>query len=255
MQGFKGNKTLLPLRPGRDPFYGKRPILLHALSNLPPGPQAVVVNYRSDEIKAATASRNLTYCHQPELNGTGGAILAAQAFVESQTTQNLIITMGDVPFIKPTTYRRLIAGLEQHHLVVLGFCPIDKKQYGVLEIRDGQVQKIVEWKYWKDFEPGQQKALTVCNSGIYAARRPDFIRYLKILATRPQTVVKERNGQMIEIEEYFITDIVEYMNEDGLRVGYALAEDENETMGVDDLAALNQAQSLYPTISKMDEGR
>jgi len=35
------------------------------------------------------------------------------------------------------------------------------------------------------------------------------------------------------------------MHDDGLSVGYILAEDEEEVMGVDDLAALTRAQEIY----------
>ena len=35
------------------------------------------------------------------------------------------------------------------------------------------------------------------------------------------------------------------MHDDGLSVGYFLAEDEEEVMGVDDLAALLRAQEIY----------
>ena len=35
------------------------------------------------------------------------------------------------------------------------------------------------------------------------------------------------------------------MFQDGLRVGYTIAPDENEVMGVDDLPSLKKAQALY----------
>jgi len=46
MEGFEGNKTLLPLVPEKSPFEGKQPILLHILNSLPVGPRAVVVNHK-----------------------------------------------------------------------------------------------------------------------------------------------------------------------------------------------------------------
>ena len=35
------------------------------------------------------------------------------------------------------------------------------------------------------------------------------------------------------------------MNHDGLKVGYMVAENEDEVMGVDDLASLKKAQKLF----------
>jgi len=248
MKMYDGNKTLLPLIPGSSSFEGQKPILIHILSTLPPGPQAVIVNYKSEDVKNASQAFDLTYCHQPELNGTGGALLAARDFLDSQSSENVLITMGDVPFVHADTYIKLVNKLDEHHLVVLGFQPKDKKQYGVLEIRENRVEKITEAKYWMKYPKEKQASLTICNSGIYAARLETLRRFLPVLASRPQIVRKERRGVMTDIREYFITDIVEYMNADGLSVGCSLTENEAETMGVDDPAALEKARKYYREI-------
>jgi len=66
-----------------------------------------------------------------------------------------------------------------------------------------------------------------------------------VLASRPHLVEKEVNGRLSSAKEYFITDLIEYMHDGGLSVGYILAEDEEEVMGVDDLSALKRAQKIY----------
>ncbi len=218
---------------------------MHILRRLPPGPKAVVVNYKKEDIFDATRTLDLVYCEQPSLNGTGGALLAAKDFIKDVAGKRLIITMGDVPFVKAATYGRLLARLADDPLVVLGFRPADKKQYGALEVDGLNVKRIVEWKYWKDYPAEKQAQLAICNSGIYAARRADLLRYLDVLAGRPHVVRKERNGEMVEIEEFFITDVVEFMREDDLTIGCVIAEDEEEVMGVDDLSSLRRAQEIY----------
>ena len=245
MKGFEGNKTLLPLTAGGSPFEGKQPILAHILDSLPPGPKAVVINHQKEDVINATSSFGLTYCEQPLLNGTGGALLAAKGFLESTDFDQLIITMGDVPFVKDSTYRDLLERLKYSNLAVLGFRPVEKKEYGVLEIDGASVKRIVEWKYWRTYPKERQKGLQVCNSGIYATRKNDLIRYLHILEKRPHTVLKERDGKMLEVEEFFITDLVELMNKDGLKIGYVIAGDEDEVMGIDDLPSLIKAQKIY----------
>ncbi len=245
MKGYAGNKTLLPLIPGASLYDGGRPLLLHLMDQLPDGPRAVVVHHRKDDVMRATGALDVTYCEQPHLNGTGGAIIAAQSFIQDQNCDRFIITMGDVPFVSNETYGRLVSALDTHEIVVLGFRPMDKKQYGVLEIEGNQVRKITEWKFWKDYSTEAQAALSICNSGIYAVTRSALTHYLPILASRPQVVHKEINGRMTAIEEFFITDIVEYMVEDGKAVGFLVAEDETETMGIDDASALERAQTHY----------
>ena len=250
MKGYEGNKTLLPLEPDSSVFNGRQPIIMHLMENLPVGPKSIIVNHRKDEVMATTQDAGVVYCEQPVLNGTGGAILATVDFIASQTAQRVIITMGDVPFVNQSTYENLVAGLDDHDLMILGFAPRDKKQYGVLEIEQGQVRKITEWKFWKDYPSQRQEMMTVCNSGIYAVRKLDLVHYLPILASRPQIVQKQVNGKMTDIEEYFFTDLIESMVQDGKRVGFHVADDEFETMGIDDVAALEKAQAIYADLRR-----
>jgi len=245
MKGFEGNKTLLPLVPAGTVFQGERPILLHILQSLPPGPKAVVVNHKKDEVLEATRSLGLSYCEQPVLNGTGGALLAAADFIQTVDSDGLIITMGDVPLVRTRTYLRLVESLQSHPLTVLGFRPSDKRQYGVLDWDGARVKRIAEWKYWSAFPKETQDRMEICNSGIYAARRKEIIPYLDLLSRRPHIVSKERDGKVVQLEEYFITDLVEFLDHEGKSVGCIVAEDEEEVMGVDDVSALLRAQEEF----------
>jgi bifunctional UDP-N-acetylglucosamine pyrophosphorylase/glucosamine-1-phosphate N-acetyltransferase len=249
MQGYEGNKTLLPLEPGSSIFEGRHPIIMNLMKNLPAGPRALIVNHCKDQVMETTRDTGVVYCEQPVLNGTGGAILATADFLAAHHVPHVIITMGDVPFVRKNTYETLVDGLGSHDLMVLGFLPDDRKQYGVLEIEKGRVRKITEWKFWKDYPPQRQALLKVCNSGIYAVRKSELARYLPILASRPQIVQKQVNGRMMDIEEYFFTDLIEFMVKDGKRVGFHVVADEFETMGVDDAAALEKAQAIYAILT------
>ena len=77
------------------------------------------------------------------------------------------------------------------------------------------------------------------------ARRKDLIPYLSVLRSRPHVVSKEKDGTLIQLEEFFMTDLVEFMDHDGKSVGCILAEEEDEVMGVDDLSALLRAQEKF----------
>jgi bifunctional UDP-N-acetylglucosamine pyrophosphorylase/glucosamine-1-phosphate N-acetyltransferase len=251
MIGFEGNKTLLPLVSTGSPFEGDQPILNHILNRLPPGPKAAVVNHRKEDVIRITQSHGLSYYEQPLLNGTGGALIAARGFLENLDCKGLIITMGDVPLVMRNTYLKLVEGLQNHTMMILGFHPMDKKQYGVLEMDEMNVKRIIEWKYWKDYSQEQQRQLQICNSGIYTANKTDLLQYLDLLEKSPHIVQKERDGKMVEIEEYFITDLIELMVADGLKVGCVVVEDEHEVMGVDDLPSLKKAQEIYRMTSRV----
>jgi bifunctional UDP-N-acetylglucosamine pyrophosphorylase/glucosamine-1-phosphate N-acetyltransferase len=245
MKGYEGNKSLLPLVPHQSPLQGSRPMLMNILDNLPSGPKAVVVHHRKEDVIQATQSLRLSYVDQPVLNGTGGALLAARDFVELESHDQLIITMGDIPLVRRVTYQALIEALKSSPFVVLGFQPRDRKQYGVLEFEEDKVRKIVEWKYWRSYPADAQEKLQICNSGIYAALKRHLVKYIPLLENNPHTVLKEKEKNLVEIKEFFITDLVEMMHRGGLKVGCVLAQDENEVMGVDDLPSLIKAQNLF----------
>jgi len=246
MTGYEGNKTLLPLKPGKTPYEGEVPILAHILSQLPAGPKAVVVHHRKDDVMRACAHLEVSFFDQPVLDGTGGALLAARPFLRGLRTDKVLITMGDVPFVEKSTYSALLDRLNDYPLVVLGFEPPDLKQYGLLETEDGVVRRIVEWKYWREYPPEERARLGgVCNSGIYAADARVLNEFVDAMETRPHVVVKERDGKPVEIKEYFITDLVELLAEKGLETGYTTAPDKSEVMGIDDPASLEKAQRIY----------
>lgn len=246
MTGYDGNKTLLPLVPNSDDvFQGDHPILISILDKLPRGPKALVVNHKQEDVIKATDSFGIVYYEQPELNGTGGAILAAIDFIKNEEYDYLLITMGDTPLVKAATFMELVNALSDCHLSVLGFCPEDKKKYGVFDIEDSNVKKIIEWEYWSKYPATEQKRLKICNGGIYAIKKDFLIKYLELLSAQPHIVIKKRNGVTVEIKEYFITDMIEMMYNDGLKTGYVIAGDENEVMGVDDVDSLKKAQKLF----------
>ncbi len=245
MKGFEGNKTLLPLLPDHPPFTGRRPILHEIVANLPKGPKAAVVHHDKAAVIQAARDLGLAFCEQPVLNGTGGALLAAVPFLSAQRLEPVIVTMGDVPLVRQATFQALLHRLKTHPLVVLGFAPASRRQYGLLETDGRRVRRIIEWKYWKAYPPLRLQEFKICNAGIYAARRSELLPFLKRLSSRPHAVHKEVAGRPLTLEEFFVTDLVELMAEAGMSVGFHVVEDETEVLGVDDVAALRRAQAIY----------
>lgn len=243
MTGYEGNKTLLPLIPsGEERTVGSRPLLAEVLENLPPGPKAVVVHHRAEDVRRETAAYGCTYIFQPETDGTGGAVLAARPFLETLTEDAVIITMGDVPLIRRRTYDLLLQGLADGQMTVLAFRPDDPAQYGKLDVEENRVRRIVEWKYWSRM-PGRMDGCP-CNAGVYALRREGLLGSLDDLAAKAHEVHKERNGRMTLIREYFLTDLVEILVKRGLTVTYTTAEPW-EVLGVDTPQALERVQEIY----------
>ncbi|MHC1724700.1 MAG: NTP transferase domain-containing protein [Syntrophobacteraceae bacterium] len=244
MTGYGGNKTLLPLLPGATIYEGAQPLICEVLENLPPGPKGIVVNHLADAVQQATEGPEICFIRQPVTNGTGGALLAARDFLSSANADHVIITMGDVPLIRSASYQGLLDELGNCSLALLAFEPADRAQYGVLEMDRQSVARIVEWKYWKEYSPERLKELRFCNAGVYAARKNTLLDYLDCLESRPHVVTKERNGELVTITEYFLTDLVEMMRKDGLHIGM-IPVPEAEVIGVDTPESLKRVQGLY----------
>lgn len=246
MKGFSHNKTLLPLLPERNQYEGSRPFIIEILSQLPKGPVAVVVHHDANAVKETIAQWKVTYIYQHELNGTGGAILAAQEFLQSCSTDYVIVTMGDVPLVRTQTYEALIRNLEEtkHHGVLIAFTPEDTKQYGRLVVEGNKVRRIIEWQYCKNSDQVERQGITLCNAGIYAFRRPALLHCCKDLISRPHQVEKQINGHINQFLEYFLTDIVEIMNEHGYAISF-ITVSEWEVTGVDTPETLQKVQQLF----------
>jgi len=244
MTGYGGNKTLLPLIPEKSRYQGARPLIREVLDNLPAGPKAIVVNFLAEEVRRATEGQEISYVHQPETNGTGGALLAARAFLNSTDADRVLITMGDIPLIRSATYRGLLDMVGRYDLMLLACENKDRAQYGMIEMEGRRVTGIVEWKYWKDFPLERQNRLRYCNAGVYAAMKTTLLSYMDRMEKKPHDVIKQHDGEWLTIKEYFLTDIAEMMSQDGLPVGITLASEE-EVIGVDTPESLEAVQRLY----------
>lgn len=244
MTGYGGNKTLLPLVPGKSIFEGTHPLIGEVLHNAPPGPKGIVVGHCAEAVRKTVQAPGITFIEQPVPNGTGGALLAARNFILSVDSDFVVITMGDVPLIRSATYDALLGMLQTRDMAVLAFEPRERASYGMIEMEGEQVARIVEWKYWSQFPAERQEKLRYCNAGVYAAGRNVLLRYMDAVENRPHEVRKERDGQWITVREYFLTDLAELMHEDGLTVGM-VSVCEDEVIGVDTPESLEMVQKIY----------
>lgn len=253
MVGYGGCKALLPLLPSERSIYeGERPFILEILEQLPPGPKAVVIHHDGEKLRA-TLNHYLpqdsmpVLVWQPDLNGTGGAVLAATPFLQSIKSHLCLITMADVPLISRRTYENLVSKVFESPGMagaVLTFRPYDRAQYGCLIIKGEKVIEIVEWKYWKDFDEEERHALELCNAGVYVFRRDLLLEYLTELAQKPHVVQKTIDGKLVNFEEFFLPDLIAIMARNGLDITF-LEADENEVLGVDTPQQLEKAQEIY----------
>ena len=204
--------------------------VLHAAADAGVARRAVVIGHGSGAVRDALAvlDPDADVYEQTERHGTAHAVLQAAPAVAADL-HDIVILYGDVPLVEPETIRRLRTGLAAgSDLVVLGFEAADPTGYGRL-IRDGdRLTAIREHAEASEAE----RRITLCNSGMLAVRADRMLPLLRQI------------GNDNAKGEYYLTDIVEIANAEGLAVSVEITGEE-ELMGVNDRAQLAAAEAAF----------
>ena len=215
------------------------PMLAHAMragAALDPVRTVVVAGHGADEVRAAVAEIDETaeVVIQPEQNGTAHAVDMARATLAG-FDGDVVVLFGDTPFLRPETLERMAAARGRSDLVVLGFDAADPGRYGRLVMNGDQLERIVEFKDATEAE----RAITLCNSGLMAC---DAATLFALIA---------RVGNTNASGEYYLTDVVELANAEGLSVT-AVRCDEAETLGINTRAELAEAEAAFQTRARAE---
>lgn len=187
------------------------------------GHKSVEVSEKLHEESAGQAS--LQFVEQVTQNGTGHATLVGlrglEAVEKGNRDKNVLILPGDTPLLRPETLKRL---LEVHNnnmaaATILTALVDDPTGYGrIIRDEEGRVIRIVEHK---DALPSQLEVREV-NTSVYCFRRtllPDVLE--KIVTNNSQG-------------EFYLTDVIELLQEAGHPVLAVSADDPVEAVGVND---------------------
>ena len=223
-----------------------RPMLLHLIDSvqaLKPERIVVVAGARREQVEAAVAPHGVRTAIQADQLGTGHAVQQA-ADALAGFTGDVLILYGDVPLVSTDTMRRMLDRLRgdgDPSIVVLGFRPGDPGAYGrVIADADGRIEKMVEFK---DASP-EERAETLCNSGLMAVRSADLFRLLD------QVTNDNAAG------EYYLPDVVMLAAKEG-RSSVVIETDAEEVAGVNsraELAAVDASWQAKRRVRAMAEG-
>jgi bifunctional UDP-N-acetylglucosamine pyrophosphorylase/glucosamine-1-phosphate N-acetyltransferase len=229
----KGTRMKSDLHKVLHPLAG-RPMLLHlvaSVAELSPARTIVVVGAGRDQVEAAVAPFGVETVHQAEQLGTGHAVAQAQDALGGWAGDVLIL-YGDVPMVTPATMRRMLDRLHGDDMpaaVVLGFRPPDPGAFGrVIADAEGRIERMVEFK---DATP-EERAVTLCNSGLMAVRGEDLFALLA------------RVGNDNAAGEYYLPDIVMLAAADGRRSA-VIETDAAEVAGVNSRGELAGVEAAW----------
>ena len=211
-----------------------RPLLafvLDALAGLGLGRTLVVVGHQRERVRAAFADAGVGWVTQAEQRGTGHAVQMAEPELRG-FAGTLLVLPGDTPLLTTGT---LAALLDAHAasgaaVTVLSMRLPDPQGYGRI-VRDAQggLAAIVEHR---DASPAQ-RALDEVNSGIYA------FDYAALAGVLPRLGTGNAQG------EYYLTDAVALLREQGGRTEAVCAGDYRELLGVNTPEQLAEAERIH----------
>lgn len=211
---------------------GGEPLISHVKTvckKLPLEKIVVVVNFQAAEIKKILGEE-VKYVEQKEPLGTGHAVLSTRPFFED-FTGDLMVVYGDAPFLKAETLQRL---LEEHRncgnvaTLLTAFLPSPSGYGRIVRNARGEVERIVE----EMDAPPEEKAIKEVNSGVYCFRASSVFEALAEI--KPEN----RSG------EYYLTDVIEIINQRGWRVGTVKTDDSLEITGINTRKELAQAEKM-----------
>ena len=184
-----------------------------------------ILGHGSDEVEPMVGDTKVVY--QRERLGTGHAVMCASEELE-RCGGSVAVLSGDCPLVRPSTIQSLFQMQSDTgaSAVVLTNVVDDPAGYGrIIRDLDGNVSAIVEHK---DCTPGQLQVREV-NSGMYAFDVADLLDCLG------------RIGNDNAQGEYYLTDVIGLLVQDGKKVCAMTVDDPSETMGINNRVQLADA--------------
>lgn len=190
----------------------------------------VVIGHQAEAVAKALPA-GVKPAMQLKRLGTAHAVLCAQAHAAA-AAGDLLVLCGDAPLIRPQTLRRLVSLHRRSRAAatVLTACVPDPRGYGrIVRSKDGrQVERIVEER---DASPAE-RALREVNSGAYCFSQAALWPALKRIENR------NRKG------EYYLTDVVEFLKQEGRTVSALCIEAPEEILGINRCSELARAVAV-----------
>ena len=198
----------------------------------------VVVSAHSDDIRQHLArdghALNIDIAVQNEPLGTADAAAAAMPRIRELNTRYAVILPGDLPNLQASTLKKMMLKRAQKQIFCLTVNRDEPAAYGrVIRNEDGTVARIVEFK---DCTP-EQIFIKEISVGVYSVPTA----FLESALPR----ISNDNAA----HEYYLTDMIEIANEDGMPVIPVGAEDPGEVMGVNTPDELATAEAWRRKLS------
>ena len=186
----------------------------------------VIVGHQSAMVKAMIGDR-VKFGLQAEQLGTGHAVMQAGEFLKGG---NIAVLCGDTPLITADTLKKLndLHENEGNSVTVVSMILDEPTGYGRVIRKNDVFDKIVEQKDASE----EEKACKEVNTGVYIFDSEQLLKAFDSLSNN--------NAQ----GEYYLTDTLEIIKNNGGKVGIMVAEDPDEFLGVNSKLQLAEATQI-----------
>ncbi len=215
----------------------EKPLLGYVLDNVKKitTENFVIIGHHAEEVKdyvEKNYNNAKTVLQSPQL-GTGHAVSMVCPYLEDYSGQILILC-GDTPLITSETLKKFV---EYHNsnnsdLTVMSTIFENPENYGrIIREHDRSLKCIVEEK---DATP-EEKAVKEVNAGIY------ILNWNKVKPAFSQLTSNNAQG------EYYLTDIISWGKNNGLKVNAFILENSDEIYGINSRKNLAEASRIMNT--------
>ncbi|HEV8041157.1 MAG TPA: bifunctional UDP-N-acetylglucosamine diphosphorylase/glucosamine-1-phosphate N-acetyltransferase GlmU [Bryobacteraceae bacterium] len=191
----------------------------------------VVVGHQGEEVKKRLASTGVSFVEQLEQKGTGHAVLACRAALETEPGM-VVVLYGDCPLLSQDTLRQLVDRQASGDAAVTLITTRleDPTGYGrILFGKRGEIAAIVEQRAATQ----EQLAIQLINPGIYCFRAELLWKHIGEI--RPDNPA----------HEYYLTDMVEILNKAGHTAAAFEVPDAAELLGINTRVELATADKIF----------
>ena len=195
---------------------------------------STIIGYKKDVLNEHLSAnfKNVETFVQPELNGTAGAVKAAQKKIMDD--EDVLILYGDVPLISHESLKNALN--DNHDAVILTMIPKDPFGYGrVIKDNSGMATEIIEEKDAN----AEQKKINEVFTGIM------IIKGEMLLSSLDEVNNNNAAG------EYYLTDVIKIASKKGVKINPIVVE-ETEVLGANTKSELHEIENIFREMKSKD---
>lgn len=206
-----------------------KPILnyvLETVNQLEVKRKILIVGYKSNKIRELIGDK-IESVEQKEQLGTAHAVLITKKLL-SGFKGDVLILSGDVPFLTIKTLKKLLKYHQDNNFCCTLLSAVLKKPKGygrIIRDKKGEIKGIIE----EADLSADRKKINEINSGIYCFNKEKLFQVLEKITT------DNKQG------EYYLTDTIKILLNEGLTIGNIIIKDYSEILGINNRLDLADA--------------